>query len=415
MRIPKKAALPVVFVVGILLFGTTALADIVSKSGYDTLKDGIKQTTASCSGQYNNYTLDYSFAVKYNGDTIESSNSVKKFDRLNGTTEDNSSSLSVNGKTYQSYYYTDKNSRISGSDIGTSNELYNDIAYTQEQKIDVFGDPFKEDEAEDVEKIVDAVVGSLRDNVVVKENADGSKALSGSLSEVQIPALVNAVASLQVKQSFDNDRLASKYTALTQDIYVKKIEGSATINPDGAMDYMLATILLSGKDAQGQVHDISAEILVKLTDINTTVVQKPDLTGKKVTKTTENTSYGPQIANPAKFVGTYKNNIIIEKDNKFVKIGERILVIAHADSTNIAGKYSEEYKEGYETYAQNAMSFTFDASIADQTKDGMFEFKDPAGLNRSGSIYLSESNASIYFNLNIPSESYDSNFSPVFE
>lgn len=417
MRIPKKAALPVVFIVGILLFTTTALADIVSKSGYDTLKEGVKQSASSCSEGYNSFTLDYSFAVKYSGDTILSSNSVKKFDRLTGTTEDNSSSLGTDGNVYQSFYYTDKNCRISGSDLGSSNALYNYVEYTQEQAVDVFNNPFKQNEAEDVEKIVDAVVGSLKDNVVVKDNADGSKAISGSLSEVQIPALVNAVASLQVKQAFSNNNgLNARIPAITQDVYVKQIEGSATINPDGAMDYLLATLVMSGKDAQGQVHDITAEILIKLTDINSTVIQKPDLTGKNVAKTTENASVGPQISNPEKFIGTFHNDIIIEKDNKFVKIGERFLVVVHAESASIAGKYYEEYKEGYETYAQNALTFTFDASNPDQTKgDTTFTFTDSQGQNRTGSIYLDEWNAKIYFNLNIPSSSYDPSFSPVLE
>ncbi|AHF09136.1 MULTISPECIES: hypothetical protein [Dehalobacter] len=417
MRISKKAALPLVFTVGILLFATTALADIVSKSGYDTLKDGLKQSAASCSEKFNNFTLDYSFAIKYNGEIISSQNDVKKFDRLNGATEDSSHSLSQDGKVSDSYYYTDKNTWINGTDIGTSNEAYYYTEYTQERETDVFDNPFKQDEAEDVEKIVDAVVGSLKDHVVVQENADGSKGLSGSLSEVQIPALVNAVASLQVKQAFSGQNsYRARIPVLTQDIYVKQIEGSATVNSDGLLDYILATVILSGKDAQEQVHEITMETLVKLTDINETVVQKPDLSGKEVQRTTERNSAGPQISNPEKFIGTFKNDIIIEQDGKFIKIGERILQIAHVESANIAGKYSEEYREGFETYAQNALAFTFDATTSNQAKsDAMFEFRDNDGSNRSGSIYLDEANAKVYFNLNMSNGSYDSVFSPVLE
>ena len=55
-----------------------------------------------------------------------------------------------------------------------------------------------------MEKIADALVGNLKDAVVVTENSDGSKTLSGSLSESQIPALINAVVSLQSKSEFGN-------------------------------------------------------------------------------------------------------------------------------------------------------------------------------------------------------------------
>ncbi|UWG97960.1 hypothetical protein LPY66_03895 [Dehalobacter sp. DCM] len=419
MRISKKVVLPAVFIAGILLFATTAFADIVNKSGYDTLKDGVKQTAASCSESFNNFTLDFSYAVKYKGETISSENEVKKYDRQNGATEDNSYRMNPDGTTYRSYYYMDKSTWITGNDIGTSNESYVYTEYTEGRETDTdrFSNPFKQSEAADIEKIVDAVVGSLKDQVVVQENADGSKSLSGSLSEVQIPALVNAVASLQVKQAFAGDNsLRAKIPALTQDIYVKQIEGSATIDPDGAMNYLLATLILSGKDAQGQVHEITMEVLVKLTDVNATVAQKPDLTGKKVEKVTGKSSSGPQISNPEMFAGTYSNAIIIQQDGKFIKIGERYLLIAHADNTTIAGRYYEEYKEGYETYAQNALAFTFDANTSEPEKqDAMFEFIDSAGLNRTGSIYLDERTAKIYFNLNIPSDSYDPVFMPVLE
>lgn len=417
MKIPKKAALPLIFSTGVLLFATTALADIVSKSGYDELKAGLKQTMASCTGKFDSFTLDYSFALKYDGNIVSSQSEVRKSDSVNSRTESVSQSLNADGGTSRSYHYSDRHTMIDGRDLGTANENYSYTEYSQEIKPVVFSNPFKEESAEDVEKIIDAVVGSLRDHVVVQENADGSKALSGSLSEVQIPALINAVASFEVKQTFSGMQRAP-IQPLTQDIFVKEISGSATINQDGDMDYLLGTVILTGKDEQGEAHEMTMEVLVKLSDMNASVVAKPDLAGKKVEKRTENYSPGPEIANPEKFAGEFKNDIIIEKDGKFVKAGERILNLAHVESTNIAGSYHEEYKEGFEEYAQNKPEFTFEAAVSTGMKgEAKFTYTDSSGRKQSGTIYLDEINAKVYFNLNAPNggSPYDSTFAPVLE
>ena len=45
-----------------------------------------------------------------------------------------------------------------------------------------------------------------------------------------------------------------------------------------------------------------------------------------------------QIGFSSKFVGTYKNNIVMDKDGKFVKIGERMVEITSVDGDKVTGK-----------------------------------------------------------------------------
>lgn len=416
MKLKKKTTLLISFTLGLLLIASTALADMTNKSGYEQLKDAVKGTAESCSTGLTSFTLDTSFVIKDNGSILSSENSLSKYDRQNGTREESNNSQRMNGSSYNYYSYSDKTTDIRK---GSEDDTYYVTEYTDEKDPVRFDNPFKEDEAADVERIIDALVGSLRDHVSVKENTDGSKEVYGSLNEVQIPALINALASFQTKQEFSNQR-DSQNPRLTQDIYVKGIGGSAQINADGLLESILGTATLSGKDEQGTVHEITVDILVKLSDINTTKIPKPDLTGKKVVKQegkVHASPRGPGISNPEKYIGSYKNDILIEKDGKFVKIGERHLQITQLNSTSVAGNYSEEYRQGYEKYAANKLEFSFSGKFNENSRDASIEFSEGANSPQKGNIYIDDYSAKINLHLNRPSESlqFDSLFIPVVE
>jgi len=413
MKVKKKTTLLVGFVLGALLMTTTAVADIANKSGYEQLKDGIKATAENCSEKFNNYTLDFSYALKDNGKVLTSDNEITKYDRLADARESRSNRHSIDGKDYHSYYYTDKTTDIRFSE---QDNTYYVTEYAEARELNQFTNPFKEEEAGDIEKIADALVGSLKDHVVVQDNPDGSKQLSGSLSEVQIPSLFNAFASLRMKQDFNGRQDGMPH--LTQDIFIKEVTGSAYINQEGILENLLATAILSGKDDQGQVHELSIEILFKLTDINSTSVAKPDLSGKTVVKQ-EGKHYPSQsgFTNPQKYIGTYKNDILIEKDGRFVKIGERFLDVTHLDNSGIAGKYYEQYREGYEEYAAKQRTYTFEAKFDKDPKGVEFSYVNEAGNTMTGHIYIDEYNAKIHLYLNSPSTElgYDPIFSPALD
>lgn len=64
MKFKKKTAMFISFTVGILMFSTTAIAEVTSKNGYEQIKDSLKCTAKSCTSTLPNYTLDLSFVVK---------------------------------------------------------------------------------------------------------------------------------------------------------------------------------------------------------------------------------------------------------------------------------------------------------------------------------------------------------------
>jgi hypothetical protein len=419
MKIRKKTAMLAGFALGTMLFASTALADIVTKSGYDQFKDALKLTAENCSEKYDSFTLDYSFEIKDNGKTLESNNEVDKFDRSQGARESVSNLEHLNGDKFNGYRYMDKTTSINYSE---SDPTYYVTEFTQElRKESLFNNPLEKNRADDLEKIADALVGGLKDYVVVTDNPDGSKLLSGSLSEAQIPSLVNAVVSFQSKQEFNNyGDPNNRRPHLTQDIFVKEVKGTALLNKDGVIENILGTAVLSGKDEQGQVHNIVFEVLGKLTDINSTTVSKPDLTGKNVVKQTAKEKYnGPEISNPQKFIGKFKNDIVIEKDGKFVKLGERFIEITQIDNETVAGRYYEEYKQGFEEYAGNKLEFSFDGSFNKEQPQAInFDYTDESGVKKHGNLYLENFLGKV--NLGFESQNlhgimFDSTFSLVLE
>lgn len=419
MKFTKKTAVLASFTVGALLFATTALADIASKSGYEEFKDAIKLTAEKSSESFDSFTMDFSMAMKDSGKTLMSNDLTEKYDRKTGASESITSNVNLNGSTYSHQIYSDTKTSIRLSD---NDPTYYVTEYSKERKKDPISNPFKEEEAADVEKIVDAIVGSLKDHVVVTENADGTKEIEGSLTEVQIPALVNAVVSFQLKQEFNGGRNQSNLPKLTKDVFVKEVKGSAKLNKDGVMESILGVAVLSGKDEQGEVHEISIDALITLSDINSTTVKKPDLTGKKVVKNIAKDYSAPEISSPEKFVGKFKNNILIEKEGKYIKIGERIIEITQMDNKTVTGRYHEEYKSGFEEYAAQTSALKFSAEfVENQRGNADFKYTTESGDKGEGNIYFDEFQGKINFNVhnmnmsNQGGRMYDSSFSPILD
>ncbi|GIM28868.1 hypothetical protein CPJCM30710_15340 [Clostridium polyendosporum] len=395
MKIRKKTAIIASLVIGSLIFIITAVTEVASKSAYEQGKDTLKYTAENLTSKFSSYTVDMSVILKDNDNVIFSQDSVNKYDISKNASESVTTTVDGSNKT-ERYYYRDKNTLVTNN---RKEDTYYVTEYTSPLEYKFMTNPFKEKNAEDIEKIADALIGNLKDNVVVSEKTDGSKELSGSIREAQIPALVNAVASFQFKNSFgmnENTDNQNKMPKITKDIFVKEVKGKMVVDKNGIIQSVFGTAMLSGKDDDGKDHNITFELLGKISDIDSTKVTKKDLSGKKVVKSVQR-DYN-NLQNLQMYVGTYKSNVVIEKGGKFEKIGERILDIAHADNKNIAGRYHEQYKQGYEEYAKDAKDFRFDAEFNESTHNGNFNYTDALGNGGQGNLSFDLYSGKIYFN-----------------
>jgi hypothetical protein len=159
---------------------------------------------------------------------------------------------------------------------------------------------------------------------------------------------------------------------------------------------------------------LTFEVLVKIGDINSTVVKKPDLSDKKtIVQTSSNTG---KLSNPEKYIGKYSNNIVIEDKGKFIKIGESIVSIKKIDNTSVAGTYESKYINGYEDRNQK---FDFNGNFNKQSGGNDFN-ADITGIDNSkskvkGDLYINSYQAIIYFNIEgINSSNFNSQYNKVF-
>ncbi|WP_454054746.1 hypothetical protein [Clostridium sp. Marseille-Q7071] len=411
MKIKKKTAMITSFTLGLLMFATTAMAEISSKSGYDQAKDALKYSAESFTSKLSNYTMDISMNIKDNGKVIISENTVNKYDVTKNSCENFYTRINGSKKS-EEYFYRDKDIMVNTSE---NQDIYFVTEYEGSDEGRILRNPFEEKNAGDIEKIGDAIVGSLKDYVVVDEKTDGSKELSGSISEAQIPSLVNAVTSYMIKSTsfFNIDTQEEKVMPMiTKDVYVKEVKGNMVVDKDGLIQNVFGTGVLSGKDDKGNEHTLTFELLGKVSNINSTAVNKPDLSGKKVEKyIQENMNV---LKNPGMYVGKYKNDIVIKEDGKFQKIGERIIDITHSDHKSIGGTYHEEYGEGYKDYVGNKSDISFDAKYREE---GYYDAEfDIEGSSDKGYINLNIGEAKFHFGMPVGGRDwYNGEFTRVFE
>lgn len=349
MKFRKKTVMAISFALGTLMFTTTALAEVTTKSGYDQLKDSLKYTGKQVTIGLSSYSLDMNFVIKDGSTVVYSQNTTNKYDITNRAMENIGEIYDGNNKD-DNYYYADKNILISKVKGNGTEDFYTVTNFTNGNKNTKWlSNPFDEERTGDLEKIADAIVGNLRDAVVVNTKQDGTKELSGTLNNTQIPSIVNALVSFQFKNTYGNENNSrfAKMPKLSKDIFIKDAKGTITTDKNGLIKNALASGVLSGKDKNNEIHNLTFETLYKISNVNSTTVKKPDLSGKKTIENQASSNYD-KLSNPEKYIGKYTTNITIEKDGKFIKIGEGTVNIERINTETVSGTYEEKYIAGYE-------------------------------------------------------------------
>lgn len=281
----KKLAIGISIIAGGALMASTALASASGSAGYDAYKAAFKNTRTAASA-----TGTATITVTDNGKVIIQSNDAVKANLQNRTM---SGTFEVvfndQSKTITVYRQNDQTiTKASDSDV------YNVITGRPGKHIKA-ADVDKHDPAlaKDVENIVDLLVGNYQNYITLDNNPDGTKEVSFALAESQVTPLVNAVASLAIREGLQE--AAKKHSAnpveaaiqaqipkLVEDIRVANVDVKASINEQDFITKQTADITITGKDAAGQRHEVVVSVDLNLTDINNTTPDTIDLTGKTV-------------------------------------------------------------------------------------------------------------------------------------
>lgn len=418
MRFSKKTATICAFVLGATILATSAFADTMLGSGYYSLKNSIKTTMTKLTSEVDNFSADATLSLKIDGKVFSESTSNTKFDIKNKAKESIDKNFKK-GEVRENYWYSDENQNIYKNFEDDSYDVFEKRKSNNETSR-MIENPFEEEQVKDAEKVLDALVGNLQDAIQVEESS-GKKMYVGNLSETQIPSAVNAISSFIFKYNILDEWDAKNLDVPhpKSNIYLMEAAGKAIENEDGIIESGIFTASISAQDSKGIEHIYSIEFSIDIKDVNSTVVKAPNLEGQKVTYSKEGYEFD------SKYIGKYKNDIVKEEGNSFIKVGERFIEITSVKDGNIKGKYYEVYNEGYEVDTVRSFDFysNHDESIGftiihytddkGEKKRGIIDRTDLQNIRVSFNVTIDEENGSYSYSNN--EDGFDNTFIRIFE
>lgn len=391
MNFKKSTTAIIAAALGVSLIATTALADIITGSGYIGVKNAIKSTSKYLAKEAQSYTLDMSLAFKEGDRTIYKAESAAKLDRAAQKSEERSIEYENGTLTYNNTHYSDSTTDASRYKYKDGEEHFYVTKYEQNKNIDIYDtDIFEEEEVlADVEKLADAFVGSLQNLIQVSEN-NGERLYTANVDSSQLPVYINALGSFILKYSLFQEYQLEEYNLPTikNDIGISAASAKMTVNSDGVILDCVAEADFSGKDENGINHDFSCELLFECSDINSTVVETPDMTGAEITYA-KTSGEAAEVYNPLTDFepGTYTAPITERTQNGTVKIGEYCLELTEVNDEYASGSYSVTYTDGKEH--GNSIAFDFETLTDEDLRKNhpyeiFFEYTDKNGEKQYG-------------------------------
>ncbi|MFF2154361.1 hypothetical protein ACFVVQ_03525 [Paenibacillus chitinolyticus] len=282
-------------VIGIssLMMVTTGISAMAGTSGYDAYKSALKNTKTVQS-----VTVQAAGSLRDNGNVALSANGTFKMSREGGSAS-GSGEVSAGGTKQSLQFYKQGDQAIFKPESG-------DVYFVKEAAAEAhkrFKGSADKEMPQQVETVVDALVGNLKDYVAVDVKGDGSKRVSAELDGAQLPAVVQAIAPIVIKQGskehresekkkaadtaanpFGHDFLKGVAPELTDAIRLEKVAVNATISPSNYIQHQEAELTVSGKDAGGKTHQVVVHLQADLSGYDSTTPDTVDLNGKNVQK-----------------------------------------------------------------------------------------------------------------------------------
>lgn len=278
---------------GSVLLMSSVYAGVGSTPGYTAYKSAIKNTTT-----IENATLQARLSIEDNGKRLLQVDSTVKSGKDNVTSSAEFTLLSGNTEQNVQIFSQDdkKIIKTSGSDVYRIVEMDPEAR----ERLEKYGDGMDQHDpafTQEVENVIDTLVGNLKNNVTLKEEGS-AKEIGLHLEGSQIPAIVNAVGSLLNRKGGDDHgedpelqaahdfglnmySIKDSLPKLTDEIKIENVSLDADVNADNLITNQTAEIKVSGKDSQGLAHEVVIKLVVNATDFNNTTPNTVDLTGKK--------------------------------------------------------------------------------------------------------------------------------------
>ena len=304
----KKVKLGIIVMAAVTLFTATAFAANSNNGGYEVFKEVMKSSQET--KHFANASFDGAFKMIDNGKEIsEITGEVK------GTREDKEASGNVQFKLMG------KEQDLSFYRSGETSYLVDQTNAKYYQLVNIDKDQYKKHKAienndgyenhqmgKTGEAFMDYFVGDLKYQFELSENTDGTKSITLDLDQNEIPVPINLLMGIAADGSDRSDvdcedgmdlaqkellmgkmpflkifsDLGKDIPKLKEDIKLTGIVLKLNVDENNQIKSFDAKINTTGKDANGEYHEISLLGSLNIKDINSTTVDKFSPDGKSI-------------------------------------------------------------------------------------------------------------------------------------
>lgn len=317
----KKLTMVAILMVAITLFSVTAFASAPNYTGYEALKEILKSKDKT--QDFTSATFTGNLKVSDNEKTLFAIAGTAKMDETqkaaSGTVDfsidDINRQASFYG-THESAYFVDEQNQLNYQIINMdqldteASDDYSSRHYdrydNENHKMDATGEAF-----------LDYIVGDLKSQVELSNEADGTKVVSMDLVKSEIPTPINLLISAAAaeERTYDENEmdaevkhmnnpelkalidsmpffqglsvedmknLEDKMPVLKKDVVLEHLYVAFTLDANDDVQAMTLQMTITGKDAAGVAHEIVVAGTGTLTDLNSTSIDTFDTTGKDI-------------------------------------------------------------------------------------------------------------------------------------
>lgn len=284
----KKITMITGVAVGVIMLAGAALANYNTSNGYDVGKLAAKALLNN-----ENYTSDMTFSLSLDGEALTTTHVTELYDR-NGDVRLNRTEKTESNEQYEYYGHTELKEWMQDGTWINLYESKNGVhsASVYQNSYDWRhgrGGMFDEENGmsdEDkktsdrmirfAELIGDTLVGDLKNNIVYVSGDDESATYELNLDSVQIPEFVNAGLSaiFSEMQTYDHD---DPMKILGDDPIVSNASLKFTVDKEGRLLDGTASGSLKGRDNDGNIHTVTMDISLTMSDYGTTKPERLDM------------------------------------------------------------------------------------------------------------------------------------------
>lgn len=281
---------------GCILLVATAFAGTPETAGYDALKTAMKNM-----GDIRSMTADIKVSVSDNGNSLITASGILKSACKEGSGSSFTGTLSASGVEKNFEVYEQNGTSI----LKTSdNEVYY-ISQSRKPDRSEHNEWDREwdrnwTESEDYkggEALLDAFMGNLKNEFVLDSREDGSSTIRLQLTGSKIPAVVNTLTSLAVRDAAEERNhtphvvshsdlpfmqdLDVELPKLVNQVRMEEINFTVDTDKEGKVTRIAMNTTVSGNDAQGIAHQVALNMSMDLSDVNNTTPDTINLEGKQ--------------------------------------------------------------------------------------------------------------------------------------